>query len=53
MLVSPGCIWKRKTLPRSHSETNESSMRYSCHDDVQRAANSSHSHTPHFCASVV
>jgi len=39
-------IWKCKTLPKSRSETHVSSARYSYHDVVQRAANSSHRPPP-------
>ena len=48
-LVTTDCIWKRKLLPSSHSETNDSSAGYNFHDAVQRAAKSSDQPPPKFC----
>ena len=48
-LVTTGCIWKRKPIPKSRYETHVSSSSYSYHDAVQRAANPSHLPPLHSC----
>ena len=50
--MTSGSILRRKLLPSSQYETNDSSAGYSFHDSVQRAAKSSHHPPPHFYEGV-